>query len=50
MTSMRSVTAEKVREGDAHTPKGWAAGPTTGSNQSTLGYDVSAKRNAAAAA
>ena len=30
---MRSVMAEKVREADAHSPKRWAAGPTTSFNQ-----------------
>ena len=30
---MRSVLAEKVREVDAHSPKLWATGTTTSSNQ-----------------
>ena len=38
---------EKVREADAHSPKYWATGRTTSSNQYTLGYDVAAKRIAA---
>ena len=39
---MRSVMPAKVREADAHSPKHWAAGPTTSSNQQTLGYDLAA--------
>ena len=30
---MKSVMAENVCEADAHSPKRWAAGPTTSCNQ-----------------
>ena len=39
--------AEKVREAEAHSPKRLAAGPTTSSNQWTLGCDVAVRRVAA---
>ena len=40
--------ADKVREADPHSPKRWATGRTTSSNQQTLGYDVAARSIAAA--
>ena len=39
--------AEKVREADAHSPKRWATGRTTSSNQYALGHNVASKRIAA---
>ena len=45
--TMRSVMAEKVCEADAHSPNRWAAGPTTSSNQSTVGCDVASRPIAA---
>ena len=44
---MRSAMAEKVRYADVHSPKRWAAGPTTSSKQQTLGHDVAARSVAA---
>ena len=46
-TAIRSVMAEKVRAADAHSPKRWAAGPTTSSTQYALVYVVAATRTAA---